>query len=355
MYSLDEIGLIPARISTIKSRSEIAPTIYTDFGDKALPIFISPMTCIVNKDNIEKIDDYFIPILPVTTQSAEVRRVLPSGDKWNGWRALTLEEFRAAYVDTSFKGSCEDHILIDCAQGHMSTLFELVPIAKLKFPNLKVMTGNIANPETYVDCCKAHIDYVRIGIGGGNGCLTSVIDGTHASIPWILNNIKIIKDRLRYYRNTRNPVYLNGLCSAEDFDKIEGFRTKIIADGGIDTIAKAIKCLALGADYVMIGKMFAHCSDVALRPMCVGGEYYKEYYGQASEQGQIDRFGEVKRHPEGTRIIVKLDTNMPKLFEEFHAGLVSAMSYHNARKLSEFIGKVQWEHMTISEFNSFNK
>lgn len=334
MYSLDEIGLIPSVLSSIESRAFVNP--YTETGK--LPIFVSPMTCIVNANNIETFAMSKVePILPVLSGGLELRKQLPSGDNWEGWTAMTLDEFKHYFCGCAAPEEKKYYILIDVANGHMAELFKCVEDAKQEYGSaLTVMIGNIANPGTYIECCKAKIDYVRIGIGGGSGCTTSVQTGIHTSIPYILEGI-------------REAKFLLGPHS---------FTTKVIADGGVTNVSRAIKCLALGADYVMMGRCFAQCEEACgeLRPpypdMLVKE---RRYYGQSSEKGQLDRFGKIKSNPEGTDYWIPVTTNLADFTTKFEAALRSAMSYCNAATLNDFIGKVQYEPMSTLEFNAFNK
>ena len=345
MLSLNEIGIIPAKISQIRSRSEVNP--YVE-GDK-LPIFVSPMTCIINEDNFEEFkNSKFIPICPIRANRDVNRLFLNDGN----WYAVTMKEFREYFVEMVMPITDSYKILIDVADGHMQELYNMVRQAKAIYPDLTVMVGNIANPETYIDCCKARVDYVRVGIGGGKGCLTSVLTGIHASLAWLLTSINEIKSCMTEYETYGSINYARPSL----YEGINGFRTKVIADGGIDTIDKIIKCLALGADYVMLGKMIAEC-DIN------GGDiiYYADgrkariYYGQASRYGQIDRFGEIKSEPEGTEVKVEVNTTLEELANKISAIMRSAMSYCNAKNLDEFIGKPRYECMSYAEFNEYKK
>ena len=329
MYSLDEIGLIPAATSSIKHRADVNPF----YGNK-LPIFVAPMTCLLNLENWGTFyNSKIIPIWPIRDANNKDRELPPSN--LVGWVAMTIEEFKWTF------NACRAHeavpkgyfkVLIDCANGNMEELFSIVKDAKQEYGDkLVVMIGNIANPETYLECCKAGVDYVRVGIGGGSGCTTSVQTGIHASMPWILEGINKIKRN--YYT-----------------------RTKIVADGGITNPSRAIKCLALGADYVMMGKVFAHCKEVNhMRMESPEIGIRNQYYGQSSEQGQIDRFGKVKANPEGTSVMVSVDTTLKEFTDKFEAALRSAMSYCGAKTLNDFIGKVKYEYMSPDEFKAYNK
>lgn len=360
MYSLDEIGLIPAEVSDIKHRADVNPFVKSPFGGEMLPVFVAPMTCVLNSENIctfarSKVE----PILPVTSKLWMDRTQLPTGSRWLGWTAMTLDEFKHYFCGCNAQEGKKYHILIDVANGHMKELFDVVKDAKQEYgKDLVVMIGNIANPETYIECCKARVDYVRVGIGGGSGCTTSVQTGIHASIPWLLKEINSAKSHIKFLENYEQ--YLDK--EDKEIRAIKGFRTKVVADGGINTIAKAIKCLALGADYVMMGQCFAECEEGSANG-CVrahlreGDTLYKEhlYYGQASEPGQMDRFGKIKSNPEGMAKWVPVKYTLKEFTGKFEAALRSAMSYCGAHNLEEFIGKVKYEYMSQAEFGAFIK
>jgi len=358
MYSIDEIGLIPEVVSEVKHRGDVDPFVKSPFGGEKLPIFVSPMTCIIDAENIctfsrSKVE----PIMPVRQGWERLR--LPNGAFWEGWTAMTLEEFKATFNAAKAEKDKKHYILIDVANGHMKELFSLVKDAKQEYGNnLIVMIGNIANPETYKDCCEANVDYVRVGIGGGSGCTTSVQTGIHTSMPYILEGITNIK-RQSYKIPTSEEDHRPKFCPFEYYMKYHsGTVTKIVADGGVTNVSRAIKCLALVADYVMMGRMFAQCEEACgeLRPpypdMLVRE---RRYYGQSSEKGQLDRFGKVKSNPEGTDYWIPITTNLVEFTTHFEAALRSAMSYCNANTLDDFIGKVKYEYMSPMEFNAFNK
>ena len=359
MYSLDEIGLIPAEISTIKHRGDVNPFVQSPFGGNKLPIFVSPMTCLLSAENICQFSRSKVePILPVISGELDIRTKLPNGSNWLGWIALTLDEFKYHFNGCRATEDRVYHILIDVANGHMKELFDVVKDAKQEYgKDLVVMIGNIANPKTYLECCKARVDYVRVGIGGGTGCTTSVQTGVHTSLPYILEGIKKVKDHISNHE--RSAEIGMAIYGDPEIKELKGFRTKIIADGGVTTTARAIKCLALGADYVMMGKAFAQCeeaSDKVYHGIFSGNVTPMHlYYGQSSEQGQIDRFGKVKANPEGSSTHIPITTNLSEFCDKFEAALRSAMSYCNAKDLSEFIGKVQYEVMSPAEFNAYNK
>lgn len=318
-YSLNEIVICASGCPIdIEHRADINP--YDDNGK--LPIFVSPMTCILDKDNYEIFKkSRVIPILPRNCKYPYTKE---------DWIALSLPEFEYLLEDDSLDLNGY-HILIDIANGHMQKVYDLAKEAKEKFPNLILMVGNIANEEMYKYCCEAKIDYVRVSVGSGSACSTSVLTGIHRSLPTLLKGIRDIKTKL-------------------DETDIK-FRTKIIADGGLNTIDKAIKCLALGADYVMMGKMFARCAEACGK---VVGENRREYYGMASKHGQMDISGGINKEPEGIETTVPIDLTLDGFIKTFKAALRSSMSYTGAKTIKQF-NKSKTDIQTISEFNSYYK
>ena len=330
-YSLNEICLLPSATPTdITSRKQVNP--FDENGN--LPIFVAPMTSVLNESNYKIFADKgVIPILPRNcTETRDIAEV---------WHSYSLQEFESI-IDSS-KDYNGYHILIDVANGHMRKIYDLVKKAKEKWPNIVIMIGNIANPAIYYNCCDAGVDYVRVGIGGGSVCSTSVQCGIHASHQYMIENIK----KLSCYYNNPN-------------------RTKIIADGGINTLDKAIKALAIGYDYVMMGKCFAECeeacgetkSEYISLPSVYDQEKreikYRKYYGMASEQGQIDISGGCTKNPEGVETWIPIITTLNAFVIRFEAALRSTMSYTGATTLEKFHDS-EYDIQSIEEFKSYYK
>lgn len=346
--SLNEVTIVPSALSSITSRAQCNP--YDEEGK--LPIFVSPMTCIVDASNIETFYNRgVIPIAPRNTG-------LLNADK-KYWKAVSLKEFTNMIY--SGRLAPQDKILIDLANGHMEIIYDLVKKAKSIVPELTVMVGNIANPLTYIECCKAGVDYVRVGIGGGSRCSTSMLTGVHYSHVPILKSIKDIKtndvlDTFKVY-GIKDFYTMNFRTFDEWIKSNPSYReTKIVVDGGINTIDKAIKCLALGADYVMLGGMFAKCKEACGEVQVTSdGKKLRRYYGMASVQGQKDLGGDGTKSPEGIDDYIEVDTSIAQICDKFVAALRSAMSYTDCKSLKEFKTKVTVEEQSIDEWREYYK
>lgn len=237
-YGYNDLCIVPAVESNIESRSECDPF----YSDGNLPIFASPMSSVVNIANFNLWEsNNIIPVLPRNINYTIRLEYL----KQNKWVALSLSEFEELFInDDSFMNNASRtvKVCVDLANGHMDKLIKLCKEAKSKYKdNLIIMTGNIANPETYKEYCEAGIDYVRCSIGSGSCCTTASNTAIHYPIASLIDEINYIK---KSRKHTYEPYY----------DK---FCTKVIADGGIRNYNDVIKALALGADYVMVGGLFS--------------------------------------------------------------------------------------------------
>ena len=323
-YSLDEITLLPSSTPTdITSRSQINP--FTDDGN--LPIFVAPMTSVIDENNYQKfIDNKVIPILP--------RNCRLDCNFQNIWQALSLQEFESIVeANINFDGK---KVLIDIANGHIQKLYDLVKVAKEKWPNIIIMVGNIAHPEMYYQCYLSGCKAVRVGIGGGSVCSTSVQTAIHASHHWMIDGIKKVKERI---------------LSEDPYAELP----KVIADGGINRLDKAIKCIALGYDYVMMGKCFAECEEACGEVAILPSGKLRCYYGMASIKGQEMISGGATKNPEGIETWIPITNTLHKFTAQFEAALRSTMSYVGAHNLHEFKNFTQHDIQSIEEFKSYYK
>ena len=260
-YSYNDLTIIPESISTINSRLECNP--FLEDTDSFLPIFTAPMASVVNDKNIvDFLHNGIIPILPRNID-LEIRKEEMLID--NTWVALSLKEFNDLFINHA--NEREKHITynicVDIANGHMEKLYSDCLIAKQKSIeydyDLIIMTGNIANPKTYRWICDLNysskirvIDYIRVGIGGGSGCITTSNVSIHYPQASLIDECYKERQWAKTLRDDLGEPKFN-----------ESLFPKIVADGGIRNYDHVIKALALGADYVMVGSLFAQCIESA--------------------------------------------------------------------------------------------
>ena len=363
-YTYSDITIVPTIVSSVEHRDQCIPL----DENGMLPLFTAPMDTVVNEKNFELFTNEMIYAILPRTVGVSTRVKFSTKSRW---AAYSLKEFEEIFCNEKNKLSEKNKIytLIDVANGHMKKIFTLVRAAKNIYgDNIVIMVGNIANPETYRYYAEIGVDYIRCGIGGGQGCLSTSNLGIHMPMASLIDEVAKVK---------------NNLLSLG----YEGKLPKIIADGGVRNYSDIIKALALGADYVMVGSVFAKMVESAAPKICEGcnrdsdygipfeidfssvhdvykkdGTFYGTYkgkeiwlgnieaifYGMASREGQIALNGSKTKTSEGIKKTLSVDYTMHAWCENFSDYLRSAMSYVGSYTLDEF------RNMAVTVVNSNN-
>ena len=352
-FDFDDILITPAVKSSINSRKTV--NVLDENG--MLPLFTAPMDTVIDVDHRKLFtNNQIYPIIPRTQtknfNAEDCRRV-------NDWVALSLDQFERLFI-TNDPETHSDliRVCIDIANGHMQRLMNVIIKAKEKFRDqLILMVGNVANPLTFIELSRAGADYVRVGIGNGSGCSTSVHTGIGyplASLIYEIHNEKE-KHSIRY--------------------------AKIVADGGIKKYADIIKVLALGADYAMCGGIFNKALESAGNTFAsnkkfegytvpgdqvdqyseevrtafkMGSLFFKKFRGMSTKEVQT-HLGNELRSSEGVTRMIQVEYTLNGWVDNFKDYLSSAMSYTDSKDLAGFIGKPQWNLITQNSLNRFNK
>ena len=348
-YTYEDVTIIPNVISLIEHRSECI----TLDEEGMLPLFTAPMDTVVSEKNFELFENEMIHAILPRTESLITRLDYSLKGRW---AAYSLEEFENVFCNESKKLDEKNKIkaLIDIANGHMMKSVDLVRSAKNIYgDNIIIMVGNIANPKTYAEYARVGADYIRIGIGSGCGCLSSSNTGVHMPMATLIDETVEVK-------NSLENKWFNG-----EYKKLP----KIIADGGIRNYRDIIKALALGADYVMIGSVFAkmlesaapktansdewlklplyteledltdfRLDNVGWRAKYNGKEIYlgdikATFYGMASREGQIALNGAKTKTSEGIKKTLPVLYTMHGWATNFIDYTRSAMSYLGVKDL----------------------
>lgn len=324
----NDILIVPKTISDISSRTKIDPY----YIDK-LPLITAPMDTVVSEDNVDIFEDYRIYVCQ------------PRGLNTNkGFKAYSIQQVNQLFTSDELKYHSE--ILIDIANGHMNDLVDLIKVIKKHHPTITLMVGNIANPSTYEVLSDAGADFIRVGIGNGNGCLTTQNTGVGYPMASLIKECYEISTRLK------NPAY-------------------IVADGGMKDYSDIIKALALGADYVMLGSILNKSLEsagenflfkkikvskwVAKLAYKLGIPIYKKFRGMSTKEVQIKWGAQRIKTSEGVIRYRKVEYTLPQWVENFEHYLRSAMSYSGAKNLSEFIGKADFIQISDNAYKRFNK
>jgi IMP dehydrogenase len=352
-FDFDDILIQPAVRSAINSRKTVS---VLDQGNM-LPLFAAPMDTVTDVANLELFrENRIYPIIPRTQTRLYT---LADCKASRSWIALSLDQFEKIFGKESPRtGEGPICVCIDIANAHMKRLIDTVSGVKERYgDSLILMVGNMANPGTFFELSAAGADYVRVGIGNGSGCSTSVHTGIGYPLASLIHDI-----------------------NAEKASRTGKF-AMVVADGGIKKYADIIKALALGADYVMCGGIFNKAlesagntysankkfegytvpgdqvdqySDEVKTAFKMGSVFYKKFRGMSTKEVQAHLGNEI-RSSEGVTRMVQVEYTLAGWVENFTDYLSSAMSYTGSKDLQAFIGKPEWNLITMNSLNRFNK
>ncbi|MDR2891812.1 MAG: IMP dehydrogenase [Deltaproteobacteria bacterium] len=214
-----------------------------------------------------------------------------------------------------------DFLVLDSAHGHSANVLRAIRDLKAAFPNCQLVAGNIATYEGAKAIFEAGADTAKVGIGPGSICTTRVVAGV--GVP----QVTAIIEAARAAREA-------GRC--------------IIADGGIKYSGDIVKALAVGANTVMIGSLFAGSEESPGETVLYQGRTYKIYRGMGSidamRQGSSDRYFQDKSKkfvPEGIVGRVPYKGPVAESLYQMVGGLRAGMGYVGAKDLEEMRTKVK--------------
>ena len=327
-FDFNDILIKPSVTSTIDSRKTINP-----FYDGFLPLITAPMDTVIDANNERRF------------RNLKINTCMPRGEaSIDSFNSFSIDEITLKYYEGSLE--LNGKYLIDIANGHMEKLLKITKSIKKDYPKLTLMVGNVANPQTYALLSDAGADFIRVGIGNGNACSTTV----HTGVGYPMASL--IKECYDISCTLDNPA-------------------KIVADGGMKSYSDIIKALALGADYVMVGSLFnkaiESCGDNYLWGKIkigkdraeslykMGFPIYKKFRGMSTKEVQKKWGKEVLTTSEGVVRFRKVEYTLKKWVDNFEDYLRSAMSYSDARTLDDFIGEVEIINITDNAYNRFKK
>ena len=158
-----------------------------------------------------------------------------------------------------------DVMTLDSSEGFTEWQRRALQDIHGKWPEAKVGAGNVVDAEGFRFLAEAGADFVKIGIGGGSICITREQKGIGRGQATA--TIEVAKARDKYYEET-------------------GIYIPICSDGGIVYDHHVTLALAMGADFVMLGRYFARFDESPTNKLIVNGNYVKEYWGEGSNRAR---------------------------------------------------------------------
>ena len=159
-----------------------------------------------------------------------------------------------------------DVLCIDSSEGYSVWQEKTIKWIKETYgDSVKVGAGNVVDEEGFRFLVNAGADFVKIGIGGGSICITRETKGIGRGQATAV--ISVEKARRKYFEET-------------------GIYIPICSDGGIVYDYHIALALAMGADFVMLGRYFARFDESPTSKLMINGNYVKEYWGEGSNRAR---------------------------------------------------------------------
>jgi len=159
-----------------------------------------------------------------------------------------------------------DVLCIDSSEGFSDwQKFTLAWIREKYGDSVKVGAGNVVDGAGFRFLADCGADFVKVGIGGGSICITRETKGIGRGQATAL--IEVCAERDRYFEET-------------------GIYIPVCSDGGIVYDHHITLALAMGADFVMLGRYFARFDESPTNKVSINGTYYKEYWGEGSARAR---------------------------------------------------------------------
>ncbi len=159
-----------------------------------------------------------------------------------------------------------DVLCIDSSEGYSCWQKQTIDFIREKYGDtVKVGAGNVVDRDGFMFLAEAGADFIKVGIGGGSICITRETKGIGRG----------------------QATALIDVCAARDeyFEKT-GVYIPVCSDGGIVHDYHMTLALAMGADFMMLGRYFARFDESPTPKLNINGTYVKEYWGEGSNRAR---------------------------------------------------------------------
>jgi len=298
----DDLSLIPTVVSQVKTRTEVNIKLNFMGVDLSVPVVSSPMDSVTGIAMAKELNS--LGSLGVVNRfGSTLNELFVEGKIIEGIKAVSIS---LAADDSMVEAIAANNLIvcIDTANANNAHVLKKCEEIKKKY-KVKVMIGNIAHGNTLRDLVNAGADSVRIGIGGGSMCTTSIQTGIG------IGQISSLLD-----------VYFTR--------KEQKLKIELIADGGVKSPGDVVKAIACGADVVMLGRMLAGTKETPGEIIKYNDQLWKKYRGSAS-------FGVKMKGEfiEGEETMVPYKGAVKGVINAISDGLKSSMSYLNCESIED--------------------
>lgn len=220
-------------------------------------------------------------------------------------------------------------ICIDVANGYSEHFVRFLEKARAQFPEKVIIAGNVVTGEMVEELLLSGADIVKVGIGPGSVCTTRVKTGV--GYPQLSAIIE---------------------CA----DAAHGLGGQIISDGGCVNPGDVAKAFGAGADFVMLGGMFAGHDESGGEVVERNGELHKLFYGMSSATAMEKHVGGVAeyRASEGKTVEVPYRGAVENTVQDILGGLRSTCTYVGASRLKELTKRTTFIRVNEQENRVYN-
>jgi len=311
-FTFDDVLIVPAARTRVESRRTVDTTHKLGEVEFSVPVMTASMAMFDTANPIAtQLDSGFAWRMADAGGVHIFSRATPFEQRMDGVDYLAsggLNTGVAVSLDEFFEfqeklEKIQGLVSIDIANG------ALIPPIRWRGVN-PLIIGNFANPEAvFREGSDFDGDFAfKFGVGSGAACSTREVTGVGYPQAALIHEAR------------KN--------SGETF---------IISDGGVRNSGDFVKAVALGADFVMTGRLFGGCLETPWRSFVKDGVEYKPYRGMASrEQKGSEDF------VEGVSGRVPVTGSLYSVVASLEQGLSSAMSYVNATNIMEFMAKAEF-------------
>jgi len=272
-------------------------------------------TCLVKTYAVNELVDYFnmADHLPNAPSVSWIRREHVAMSI--GITDTDLAKFNAVYkliTQHPKYGNNLKYVCIDVANGYSERFSNFVRKFRKQFPDVVIIAGNVVTGEMTEELILNGADIVKVGIGPGSVCTTRIQTGV--GYPQLSAVIE---------------------CA----DAAHGLGGHIIADGGCTCPGDVAKAFAGGADFVMLGGMFAGHDEGGGNPVTRDGEKFVQFYGMSSDAANKLHFGGLKdyRSSEGREVLVPYRGPIKGTTQNILGGVRSTCTYAGAQRLKHLM------------------